>query len=203
MTKDHLYLILPIISVVVTLNVMDHRPQAKVEQQLIVKPEILTGAKTEQTQYNGYNWNSLPVKSPSSVYRVNEKLDLSQKEIRCLAKNIFYEAGIEDFEGKIMVAQVTLNRTRDKRWGNTICSAVYSPAQFSWTLKKKLKNGEPHGELWIQSIYAAYEFAVNGVRIHGLEQALFYHTDYIDPPHWAPAMTAVAKIGKHIVYNES
>ena len=31
-------------------------------------------------------------------------------QLECLAKNIYYEAGGEPFEGKVAVAQVTLNR---------------------------------------------------------------------------------------------
>ena len=41
-----------------------------------------------------------------------------------MARNIFYEAGGESREGKIAVAQVTLNRAQDPRFGRSVCEVV-------------------------------------------------------------------------------
>ena len=49
---------------------------------------------------------------------------LSDKDIECMARNIFYEAGGESTEGKIAVAQVTLNRAQDPRFGQSVCEVV-------------------------------------------------------------------------------
>jgi N-acetylmuramoyl-L-alanine amidase len=49
---------------------------------------------------------------------------LSDRDIECMARNIFYEAGGESTEGKIAVGVVTLNRTRDGRFGKTVCDVV-------------------------------------------------------------------------------
>jgi spore germination cell wall hydrolase CwlJ-like protein len=49
---------------------------------------------------------------------------LSDKDVECMAKNIFYEAGGESREGKIAVAQVTLNRAQDPRFGRSVCEVV-------------------------------------------------------------------------------
>ena len=51
-------------------------------------------------------------------------INVSSKDIDCLAKNIYYEAGSEPEEGKVAVAMVTINRVRDGRFGKTICSVV-------------------------------------------------------------------------------
>jgi spore germination cell wall hydrolase CwlJ-like protein len=48
----------------------------------------------------------------------------TSKDVDCLAKNIYYEAGSEPEEGKVAVAMVTINRVRDGRFGKTICSVV-------------------------------------------------------------------------------
>ena len=37
--------------------------------------------------------------------------EVRERQLACLAKNIYYEAGNQPFEGKVAVAQVTLNRT--------------------------------------------------------------------------------------------
>jgi spore germination cell wall hydrolase CwlJ-like protein len=49
---------------------------------------------------------------------------LSDKDVECMARNIFYEAGGEPTEGKIAVGVVTLNRAQDGRFGRTVCDVV-------------------------------------------------------------------------------
>jgi len=49
---------------------------------------------------------------------------LSQQDVECLARNIFYEAGSEPLEGKVAVGMVTLNRTQDERYPQTVCGVV-------------------------------------------------------------------------------
>jgi spore germination cell wall hydrolase CwlJ-like protein len=49
---------------------------------------------------------------------------LSDKDIECMARNIFYEAGSEPVEGKIAVGIVTLNRAQDGRFGKSVCDVV-------------------------------------------------------------------------------
>jgi len=49
---------------------------------------------------------------------------LSDKDVECLARNIFYEAGGEPIEGKAAVGIVTLNRTQDDRYPQTVCGVV-------------------------------------------------------------------------------
>jgi len=49
---------------------------------------------------------------------------LSEKDVECLARNIFYEAGSEPLEGKVAVGMVTLNRTQDERYPQDVCGVV-------------------------------------------------------------------------------
>ena len=74
------------------------------------------------------------------VHAVNYKLDklkearmdaspvtaqMRQAQLDCLARNIYHEAGYESFEGKVAVAQVTLNRTESGQFPSDICKVVY------------------------------------------------------------------------------
>ena len=133
------------------------------------------------------------------LVKTKQQVALSAKELDCLAKNIYYEAGVEDRAGKIAVAQVTLNRLREGRWGNNVCSVVYAKAQFSWTLDKKKRNQVPQGLLWEQSRAVALEFQ-RGTRVKGLEDSTHYHADYIRDPNWAKAKQVAKQIGQHIFY---
>ena len=133
------------------------------------------------------------------LYKSKEKVQLSAKEMDCLAKNIFFEAGVEDKAGKVAVAQVTLNRLKSGKWGNDLCKVVYAKAQFSWTLDKKKRNSQPKGELWQQSVAVAKAFA-EGKRVKGLEDSTYYHTNYIPKPNWAHGMKVAHRVGQHIFY---
>jgi spore germination cell wall hydrolase CwlJ-like protein len=56
-------------------------------------------------------------------------INVTSKDVDCLAHNIYYEAGNEPEEGKVAVAMVTINRVRDGRFGNSVCSVVNQRTQ--------------------------------------------------------------------------
>lgn len=132
---------------------------------------------------------------PKRFYQA-PKIQLSQQDFECLAKNIYYEAGIEDYAGKIAVAQITWNRVKTGRWGKTICRVVYARKQFSWTHQNK---PAPRGPLWRDSRAAAEDF-VNGVRAMGLQKSKYYHATWIKDPQWTRNLEVVAVIGQHRFY---
>ena len=150
---------------------------------------------------SGYITNSVYNNQEALLHQTNDKLLLSKQELFCLTKNVFHEAGVESKVGKVAVAQVTLNRLKSKKWGNTVCSVVHSKAQFSWTLQKKKVRNNPKGKLWNDSVNAVHEFT-HGLRVKGLEKSHFYHTDYIVAPKWTKSMKVVTKIDQHIFYND-
>lgn len=131
------------------------------------------------------------------LVQTDESIHYTKNDVDCLSKNIYYEAGIEPAEGKYAVAQVTLNRLKTKRWGKSVCDVVYSKAQFSWTLKKKLE--KPKGAFWEESQAIARNVLKRGVRVKPLQQSLMYHADYVNP-NWVDRKQRITKIGAHIFY---
>lgn len=123
----------------------------------------------------------------------------SLEDTYCMEKNIFHEAGVESFEGKLAVGTVTINRLIDGRWGDTICEVVYAHKQFSWTLSEQLRAEKPTGELWIESQEAA-AWVLQAYRHPHTDSSLHYHADYVSP-RWARQKTEVATIGAHIFYD--
>jgi N-acetylmuramoyl-L-alanine amidase len=55
----------------------------------------------------------------------------SDKDVECLARNIFYESGGEPLEGKVAVGIVTINRSQDSRFPSTICGVVHQRTTVS------------------------------------------------------------------------
>lgn len=117
----------------------------------------------------------------------------------CLAKNIYYEAGVESYKGKLAVGQVTINRLKTHKWGDTICKVVFAPSQFSWTITKKDK---PQGDMWDDSRKAARALLA-GKKLKVLKDAQYYHTNYIETPVWADKKAMIMQLGQHIFYTKA
>jgi spore germination cell wall hydrolase CwlJ-like protein len=141
--------------------------------------------------------------SQAPIIDNNYKLisNIDNNQLSCLAQNVYYEAATESFEGKLAVAQVTLNRVNSGKFGKTICKTVYQKTnktcQFSWVCLNKNRVMRYDSKEFIDSKEAAYRIFVSGYRIKKLEDALYYHAVYVNP-RWNKKVTA--KIGRHIFY---
>lgn len=132
----------------------------------------------------------------------NQLTKETQKQIDCLAENIYHEAGYEPKEGKEAVALVTLNRTQDPRFPKDICGVVKqkttSVCQFSWFCQNvSIRNRDVYNDARNVAVYvyANYENLKDITK-----GALYYHADYVHP-RWKLEKTTV--IGRHIFYKES
>jgi spore germination cell wall hydrolase CwlJ-like protein len=133
------------------------------------------------------------------VVKTNKRVAHTAADVECLARNIYWEAGIESTDGKHAVAQITINRVNDGRWGNTICKVVHAKAQFSWTLDKNKKWAvPPKNKAWYASLAVA-KSALDGDRVPVLADSKHYHADYVSPK-WADPNKQVTKVGTHIFY---
>ena len=106
------------------------------------------------------------------IIKGSGKMHYTKAEFNCLAKNIYHEAGVESTPGKFAVAQVTLNRLKEGRWGKDLCKVVYAKSQFSWTLYAKKRNEQPKGPLWEQSKAVAVAVLDGGMRVPSLQTTL-------------------------------
>lgn len=129
------------------------------------------------------------------------QIKYTERDVECLARNIYFEAGVEDMAGKLAVGNITINRVKTGRWGKNICSVVYAKKQFSWTLEKKRAWIPLKGKTWADS-QAAAAAVLDGVHVKKLNKALFYHADYVDP-YWKDHTKKVAQIGRHIFYTQA
>ena len=121
------------------------------------------------------------------------------KDLKCLAQNIFFEAGTESMLGKIAVGQVTVNRVKIGHWGETVCDVVNAKDQFSWTNRDDISL-DTDSKNYKESLVAAKKVLQERKRLRILRSALFYHADYVQP-NWADKKQKVTTIEKHIFYN--
>jgi len=139
-------------------------------------------------------------RSDKSILELDKKPILyNTKDLKCLAQNIFFEAGTESMLGKIAVGQVTVNRVKIGHWGETVCEVVNAKDQFSWTNRDDISI-DKDSRNYKDSVLAAKKVLQERKRLRILRSALFYHADYVRP-NWADKDQKVVKIEKHIFYN--
>jgi spore germination cell wall hydrolase CwlJ-like protein len=132
--------------------------------------------------------------------------EVRERQLACLAKNIYYEAGSEPFEGKVAVAQVTINRTESGVFPGDICKTIFQKnvvyekviCQFSWACDRDTGVRPLQTANYNESMTVAKKVLLEGFRLPSLKNALYYHADYINPGWHKPQ---VAHIGHHIFYN--
>lgn len=133
-----------------------------------------------------------------TVAQVKESLD-------CMAINIYREAGYEPFEGKVAVAQVVLNRVASEKFPDTVCEVVYQKSfmrekivcQFSWYCDRVHRSRPINQKAYEEAYEVAKVVYLENFRLESMENALFYHADYVSP-NWR--LPKIAKIGAHIFY---
>jgi spore germination cell wall hydrolase CwlJ-like protein len=134
----------------------------------------------------------------------------TQRQITCLADNIYFEAAYEPDKGKKAVAFVTLNRVYSGFYPDSICEVVKQRTrhvcQFSWYCEER-----PRRLSYTKNLTTAQELLYNDIRDTAIyvylnyerlddptNGALFYHADYVSPG-WRN-MIHTATIGRHIFY---
>ena len=138
-----------------------------------------------------------------------ESLDKeTQKQITCLADNIYFESAHEPLDGKKAVAFVTFNRLRSGNYADDICGVVHQKTggvcQFSWYCEKKITSKRltvRDTSLYNEIRQLAIDMVINFEHHEDVTNgATFYHADYVNP-RWK--LKKVDKIGRHIFYRSS
>lgn len=146
------------------------------------------------------------------VYAYVTKQEVSanyKKQVDCLAKNIYHEAANESYEGKLAVAQVTMNRVNNPSYPKDICSVVYQKTttpsnsvtcQFSWTCMAVSMSYDKYK--WEESVIIAKRALTEPVLHDTIAEtnALYYHAVYVKPG-WNKTKV-VKQIGNHIFYTK-
>ena len=140
---------------------------------------------------------------PTTVANIDDKM----RQLDCLTRNIYWEAASEPFEGKVAVAQVTLNRVESGKFPNTVCGVVYQKniiyekvvCQFSWFCEGTHKVRAIHTPLYKESEEVAKRVLFEHFRLPSLKNAMYYHAEYVNPGWKLPR---IEKIGRHIFYGE-
>ena len=161
---------------------------------------------TEQNEFQTGEENvetEIPAEEPDPTYVVEEgtnkkNIYLKIKEYNVLLRIVEAEAGGEDITGKMLVANVIMNRVENGRFPDTVTEVVYQKnangkAQFSPTV-----NGRIDSVNVSQETVDAVERVLNGE--DSSNGALYFRSVHSNGTWHDNALRRVAEHGNHIFY---
>ena len=140
----------------------------------------------------------------------SQGINKENKQIHCLAQNIYFEARGEPTTGQLAVAMVTMNRVRSKRFPSTVCGVVWQKRQFSWThdgksdrpTDKKAWRLAKQIARFVYYKYDQFRTLSNGA-LDLTKGALHYYAPKLADPYWAQRKQVTRKIGGHVFLAEN
>jgi spore germination cell wall hydrolase CwlJ-like protein len=187
---------------------------------LCIAVTACTDNKTEELKE--VTVTSVPIELPQDVAKQLQDSQeiIKQKKIKdidCLALNVYHESRSDNLAGQFAVADVVLNRVRNRRWPNSICDVVHQGPVSSWWLthherKVPIKNrcqfswycdgkdDTPNNvQAWQKALTVASQIYNQNLYRGITEGATHYHATYVNPS-WNKRLQSVGRIGEHLFY---
>jgi hypothetical protein len=147
---------------------------------------------------------SLSPEQPQTIFGGLTEEEFREREIRCMATAIYFEARGEPYRGQVAVGQVVMNRIRSPIYPKTICGVIYqghlnrNACQFSFACDGKPDRPTNRAQ-WAASLKVAKQVISREVWIDEVGYATHYHANYVSPD-WRNLYEKVTQIGVHIFY---
>ncbi len=125
---------------------------------------------------------------------------VDQRELDCLANNIYYESRNQSGLGQLAVGLVTLTRVAADQWSDSVCGVVHAPKQFTWTWDGKQRPAQNSVDYrrYLESLNLASRILYGEFdNLLPLFNADHYHTTKVHP-EWARKMERLAVIEDHV-----
>ena len=124
------------------------------------------------------------------------------RQLDCLTQAVYFEARGETPRGQAAVAQVVMNRVKNRSFPKTVCGVVFQGAashgcQFSFACDGSMRRGLEAGA-WDRARRIA-ERTLAGAVLADIGAATHFHTTDVQPD-WGPQMLRVAQVGLHVFY---
>jgi spore germination cell wall hydrolase CwlJ-like protein len=144
----------------------------------------------------------------------NISYPVPDKEVHCLALNVYFEAGNQETDGQYAVADVVMYRVNHSGYPDTICTVIKKGIYVPWLPQMPLKwkchftwfcDRKPDEPIDTDAFEAAITVANTVINdpyyVPVIDYALYYHADYVIPiPYWAEDKKIVTVIGTHLFY---
>ena len=127
-----------------------------------------------------------------------------EKQEKCLANAVYFEARGEAVRGQIAVAQVVMNRTFSGYYPNTPCGVVYQNAhrhlscQFTFACDG-IRDVVTEPDMWDRARRIAKETLDGRLWLPEVGKSTHYHAAYVHP-YWVREMKKQIRFGVHTFY---
>jgi spore germination cell wall hydrolase CwlJ-like protein len=124
------------------------------------------------------------------------------KEVACLSQAIYGEAGNQPLQGKIAVAHVIMNRTKDEAFPETACGVIKQPGQFDFLSKvRKLKDEDDAVKAQMEESIKAAVLVMNEEVDDPTKGALFFANPKASTDKaWLKRLKKIVRIQDHVFY---
>lgn len=127
------------------------------------------------------------------VATIDASVAEDDREHKCLATAVYFEARGEPMEGQLAVAQTIINRVESGRYPSTVCGVINQPKQFSYDRSRSPRAGAD----W-ETAQDIARIAMDDMWQEVAPKAISFHARRVSP-NWS-GKTRVAAIGNHIFY---
>jgi spore germination cell wall hydrolase CwlJ-like protein len=134
-------------------------------------------------------------------------LSEADREIRCLALTLYFEARGEPEPGRRAVGHVVMNRVADSGFPDKVCKVVrqggarpLNRCQFSWWCDGQSDRPE-EAAAWARSNELARAIYW-GFTEDPTQGALWFHAEHVRPS-WRNALLQGPRIGRHVFYGRA
>lgn len=124
-----------------------------------------------------------------------------ESELTCLQHIGYHEARDQGYHGMVAVMLVAKNRVLDPRFPDTYCEVMLQPKQFSFVDLVETKTMYEE-DVRRKAYEAAYSVYYSG-RYRYLDNALYYHADYVRPNWNYDKLERITQLGDHIFYADN
>jgi spore germination cell wall hydrolase CwlJ-like protein len=131
-----------------------------------------------------------------ALVRRHAATEAADREQKCLATAVYFEAKGEPLDGQLAVARVILNRAGSGRFASTPCGVVTQRGQFSFVRGGSMPAIAQGSSNWRTAVAIA-KIAQGDLWNSSTENALYFHARRV-APGWR--MARVGAIGNHVFY---
>lgn len=125
------------------------------------------------------------------------------REMACLSQAVHGEAGNQSLKGKVAVAFVILNRTKDEKFPSDICAVIKQKGQFGFLKRvRPLNENNPALRAQMEECIRATSIAMNGEMADPTKGALYFINPKLATDRaWLHKFKKLAQIEDHIFYS--
>lgn len=139
--------------------------------------------------------------------QLREDIVVSNKEYRCVVRNLYHEGRGEGLIGQGYIVKTVLNRVRDTKHPHSVCSVIYQNKQFSWTHQiPKHKQQVPQKTTSEKELLKKIEVVstvviyLDRLGVDFTQGSQFYHSIKIKPNWDYNKLERTETIGNHVFY---